>query len=363
MTVNNVPIKLQLVRATVRACVSSLTVSASSASPCVCSVEQWDTAGQERFRTITAAYYRGAHGIFVTYDITNRHSFDEVPRWAEELDRYCAPSAARILIGCKCDLADTQRQVTTEEAQAIAAKHGMQLFEVSAKSNFNVSAAMDCMVEKMLATRLADVDTEGSTRGAGRIVIQRERRAEAQSCCGGSSAKPDFDWSFSFRDLFGNKTSAAATTSSASTSVSQTPHGATRTAQAGVATAADIPVSVCVVPEAAPSPLESELTDARAAPGSVAVLLRGSSSRSSISIDDAACSFGTGSSSGADSVSTGVSNSSCRNDTAFPTLPSIDYAECTIVCDCCGSAVSAVTAVTAVGLLWVCCDCCDAVML
>lgn len=38
----------------------------------------WDTAGQERFRTISSTYYRGAHGIIVVYDVTNKTSFDSV---------------------------------------------------------------------------------------------------------------------------------------------------------------------------------------------------------------------------------------------------------------------------------------------
>jgi len=38
----------------------------------------WDTAGQERFTTITSSYYKGAHGIIVTYDIADRDSFAKV---------------------------------------------------------------------------------------------------------------------------------------------------------------------------------------------------------------------------------------------------------------------------------------------
>lgn len=41
----------------------------------------WDTAGQERFRTITTAYYRGAMGILLVYDITNDKSFDNIKNW------------------------------------------------------------------------------------------------------------------------------------------------------------------------------------------------------------------------------------------------------------------------------------------
>ena len=46
-----------------------------------CKLQTWDTAGQERFKTITSSYYKGAHGVIVTYDITNRDSFARVVEW------------------------------------------------------------------------------------------------------------------------------------------------------------------------------------------------------------------------------------------------------------------------------------------
>ena len=42
------------------------------------SLSVWDTAGQERFRTLTASYYRGAHGIIIVYDVTERETFEYV---------------------------------------------------------------------------------------------------------------------------------------------------------------------------------------------------------------------------------------------------------------------------------------------
>ena len=45
----------------------------------------WDTAGQERFRAVTSAYYRGAVGALIVYDISRRQTFENVNRWLDEL--------------------------------------------------------------------------------------------------------------------------------------------------------------------------------------------------------------------------------------------------------------------------------------
>jgi len=45
----------------------------------------WDTAGQERFRAITNAYYRGAVGAIIVFDLTKSKSFENVQKWLAEL--------------------------------------------------------------------------------------------------------------------------------------------------------------------------------------------------------------------------------------------------------------------------------------
>jgi Ras-related protein Rab-1A len=46
----------------------------------------WDTAGQERFSKITESFYRGAHGVFFVYDISNGKSFDSIGRWLRNFE-------------------------------------------------------------------------------------------------------------------------------------------------------------------------------------------------------------------------------------------------------------------------------------
>lgn len=48
---------------------------------------QWDTAGQDRFRTITSSYYKGANGILVVFDVTDRDSFNNLKYWLSEIEK------------------------------------------------------------------------------------------------------------------------------------------------------------------------------------------------------------------------------------------------------------------------------------
>jgi Ras-related protein Rab-1A len=108
----------------------------------------WDTAGQERFRTITSSYYRGAHGIIVVYDVTDRDSFQNVKQWLHEIDRYACENVNKLLVGNKSDL-EAKRAVPTEEAKEFADSLGIEFLETSAKNADNVDKAFMMMASQI----------------------------------------------------------------------------------------------------------------------------------------------------------------------------------------------------------------------
>ena len=108
----------------------------------------WDTAGQERFKTITSSYYKGAHGIIVTYDITDRESFSAIQNWMAEVEKHASDNISRILVGNKCDLED-KRAVSTEEGQELADHYCVRFLETSAKDSKNVEQAFTLMTREI----------------------------------------------------------------------------------------------------------------------------------------------------------------------------------------------------------------------
>lgn len=113
-------------------------------------LQLWDTAGQEKFRTITSAYYRGAHGIMIVYDITNKDTFENVKMWIQEIERYTPTVPMKLLVGNKNDLVD-KRVVSYETAKEYADNLDISFIEASAKDGKNVDTAFS-----LLARRIKD---------------------------------------------------------------------------------------------------------------------------------------------------------------------------------------------------------------
>ncbi|KAK4285902.1 hypothetical protein QN277_002532 [Acacia crassicarpa] len=100
----------------------------------------WDTAGQERYRAITSAYYRGAVGALVVYDITRHVTFENVERWLKELRDHTDTNVVVMLVGNKADLRHL-RAVSTEDAKSFAEQENTFFMETSALESMNVEDA------------------------------------------------------------------------------------------------------------------------------------------------------------------------------------------------------------------------------
>ncbi|XP_057498594.1 ras-related protein RABA5a-like [Actinidia eriantha] len=108
----------------------------------------WDTAGQERFRAVTSAYYRGAVGALLVYDIGRRQTFDSIGRWLNELHTHSDMNVVAILVGNKSDLKDA-REVSTVEGKALAEAQGLFFIETSALDSSNVAAAFQTVIREI----------------------------------------------------------------------------------------------------------------------------------------------------------------------------------------------------------------------
>ena len=108
----------------------------------------WDTAGQERYKAITSAYYKGAKGAFIVYDITRKNTFDSVSRWVSDLTATADKKISIILIGNKSDLED-QRQVTKEMGEEKANQLQVAFLETSAMSGENLEKGFQMMINEI----------------------------------------------------------------------------------------------------------------------------------------------------------------------------------------------------------------------
>jgi Ras-related protein Rab-1A len=117
-------------------------------------VQIWDTAGQERFRTITNSYYRGAHIIFVCYDITDRSSFKNLNVWLYEIQRFATPNAKIIICGTKLDF-ENKRKISYEEAKNYSDYKNFLYFEISSKDNIGLIEMFNFIIDLKIKDKLA----------------------------------------------------------------------------------------------------------------------------------------------------------------------------------------------------------------
>ncbi|XP_002760046.2 LOW QUALITY PROTEIN: ras-related protein Rab-25 [Callithrix jacchus] len=108
----------------------------------------WDTAGLERYRAITSAYYRGAVGALLVFDLTKHQTYAVVERWLKELYDHAEATIVVMLVGNKSDLSQA-REVPTEEARMFAENNGLLFLETSALDSTNVELAFETVLKEI----------------------------------------------------------------------------------------------------------------------------------------------------------------------------------------------------------------------
>ena len=120
-------------------------------------IQIWDTAGQERYKSITSAYYKGAKGAFIVYDITNKNTFDNIDKWVFDLKTNGDKNIEIIIIGNKSDLEDN-REVLKEEGIKKAEEHKTSFIETSALNGDNINKAFEELIEQIYQNKYANVE-------------------------------------------------------------------------------------------------------------------------------------------------------------------------------------------------------------
>jgi len=143
----------------------------------------WDTAGQERFRTIAANFYRGAHGIIVVFDVTDKESFQNARHWIGEIDKYAKEDVNKLLVGNKCDL-KSKRVVIYDDGKELAESLNMRYIETSAKHSHNVELAFDTLASDIKARmQMQHVDPSTQQQGMKLVAAVGSLRSGSCSSC------------------------------------------------------------------------------------------------------------------------------------------------------------------------------------
>ncbi|XP_019169012.1 PREDICTED: ras-related protein RABA2a-like [Ipomoea nil] len=149
----------------------------------------WDTAGQERYRAITSAYYRGALGALLVYDVTKPTSFENISRWLKELRDHADSNIVILLIGNKTDLKHL-RAVATEDAESYAEKEGLSFIETSALEATNVETAFQTALSEIYRIiskkSISSESTSAHIKEGQTLVVDAQVTDTKRNCCSAS---------------------------------------------------------------------------------------------------------------------------------------------------------------------------------
>ena len=113
-----------------------------------------DTAGQERFRSLTKMVYKGADGILIGFDLTDRYTFEQVNYWLDQIEANKSKDypTSLVLVGNKYDRKE-DIIVKDDDVQSIKEKYNIEYFPTSAKDGINVQNAFEYLIKNIIISR------------------------------------------------------------------------------------------------------------------------------------------------------------------------------------------------------------------
>ena len=143
----------------------------------------WDTAGQERFRTITSSYYRGVQGAIIVFSVSDLDSFNHIPMWLNEIEKYSNENCCKILIGNKCDV-HMKRAVDYTVAKEFADNNKLNYLECSAKQNINIKKLFDVIIDDIHEKTFKQFTENKKNIEVKTIdLLAQEKEKNAYKCC------------------------------------------------------------------------------------------------------------------------------------------------------------------------------------
>ena len=142
----------------------------------------YDTAGQERFRNIIKHYYKGANGVLLTYDITDKNSFKNLDFWIGDLKENADnfDDIFICLIGNKNDKKE-EREVSIEEADKYAKEKNLPFFEVSAKTGEGIQKLFNEIIKGAMKKMLNSTENVDNMRLS--FLDKESNIPKKKGCC------------------------------------------------------------------------------------------------------------------------------------------------------------------------------------